>query len=350
MITYASGPSFTIAELRRGAMHECMADTLTEAADWTLIRSFIEVVRTGTLSAAARNLGQTQPTIGRQIRRLEELCGEPLFLRTGRELTPTDRAHGLYEAAGVLEQEVTALTRAFAQPAGDGPGVVRITTAEVFAAEALPHLLAPVLADNPGLEIEVIASDRIQSLQRRDADIAVRFGRPTEPELIGVKVGELPVGLFASRELVADRGEPRSAQDLADWPWITTRTGSEVVEGAAAHGLKIEHGRMRLRTDNAGARMGAILAGLGVGAMPLALAQKRPTLMRVLPEVVVHVMPVWLVAHDDLHRSKRLRAVFDGLRSSLGEVLRVASEPRLTPDAGCAPSERFPTFPLGIRA
>ena len=331
-------------------MHFCMVDTLTEAADWTLIRSFIEVVRTGTLSAAARNLGQTQPTIGRQIRRLEELCGEALFLRTGRELTPTDRAHGLYEAAGVLEQEVTALTRAFATPAGDGPGVVRITTAEVFAAEALPALLAPVLAEHPGLEIEVIASDRIESLQRRDADIAVRFGRPTEPELIGVKVGELAVGLFASRELVADRGEPRSLADLADWPWITTRTGSEVMEAAAAKGLRIEHGRMRLRTDNAGARVGAVVAGLGVGALPLALATKRPTLTRVLPEVVVHVMPVWLVAHDDLNRSKRLRAVFDGLRGSIGEVLRMVGDAAVTPDEACAPSAAIPAYRPGTRA
>ena len=331
-------------------MHFCMTDALTEAADWTLIRAFIEVVRTKTLSAAARNLGQTQPTIGRQVRRLEELCGEPLFLRKGRELAPTDRALALYDAAGVLEQEVTALARAFASPAADGPGVVRITTAEVFAAEALPRLLAPVLDEHPGLEIEVIASDRIESLQRRDADIAVRFGRPTEPELIAVKVGELPIGLFASREFLAKRCEPDGLGGLADWPWITTRTGSEVIEGAAAHGLKIEHGRLRLRTDNAAARMGAVLAGLGVGAFPLALAHKRPTLVRVLPGLVVHVMPVWLVAHDDLNRSKRLRAVFDGLRASLSELLRTVSGPPVTPDAGCGPSEGLPTSPPGTPA
>ena len=316
-------------------MQFCMADTLTEAADWTLIRSFIEVVRTGTLSAAARNLGQTQPTIGRQIRRLEELCGEPLFLRTGRELAPTDRALTLYDAAGALEQEVTALSRAFATPAGDGPGVVRITTAEVFAAEALPRLLAPVLKEHPGLEIEVIATDRIESLVRRDADIAVRFGRPTEPELIAVKVGELPVGLFASLELVAERGAPDSLADLADWPWITSRTGSEVIEGAAAHGLKIDHGRMRLRTDNAGARVGAIVAGLGVGAMPLVLSHKRPTLVRLLPTMIVHVMPVWLVAHGDLNRSRRLRMVFDCLKSSLGEVLQMDAAPAPVEATAC---------------
>lgn len=316
-------------------MQFCMADALTEAADWTLIRSFIEVVRAGTLSAAARNLGQTQPTIGRQVRRLEELCGEPLFLRKGRELAPTDRALTLYDAAAHLELEVTALSRAFASPAGDGPGVVRITTAEVFAAEALPKLLAPVLAEQPGLEIEVIATDRIESLVRRDADIAVRFGRPTEPELIGVKVGELPVALYAARGLVADRGEPKALADLADWPWITSRTGTELMEGAAAHGLKVDHGRMRLRTDNAAARVGAIVAGLGAGAMPMVLAHKRPGLMRLLPPLIVHVTPVWLVAHDDLNRSKRLRAVFDCLKTSLGEVLRL-DEAAVEP--ACAPS------------
>ena len=311
-------------------MHFCMRDALTEAADWTLIRSFIEVVRTGTLSAAARNLGQTQPTIGRQIRRLEELCGEPLFLRKGRELAPTDRARQLYEAAAHLETEVTALTRAFASSNGDGPGVVRITTSEVFAAQALPRLLAPVLAEHPQMEIEVIASDRIESLVRRDADIAVRFGRPTEPELIGVKVGELDIGLFASTALVTERGGlPNGMEALADWPWITTRNGMEVIEGAKKHGLRIEHGRLRLRTDNAAARLGAVLAGLGVCTLPLVLAAKQPTLVRLFPHFTPHEpLPVWLVAHDDLNRSKRLRAVFDSLRGSIAEVLRLPDETR----------------------
>ena len=311
-------------------MHFCMPDTLTEAADWTLIRAFIEVVRTGTLSAAARNLGQTQPTVGRQVRRLEELCGEPLFLRTGRELTPTDRARQLFEAAAHLETEVTALTRAFASPGGDGPGVVRITTSEVFAAQTLPRLLAPVLAEHPQLEIEVIASDRIESLVRRDADIAVRFSRPTEPELIGVKVGELGIGLFASQALVAERGGPPACfEALADWPWITTRSGVEVIEGAKAHGLRIEHGRLRLRTDNAAARLGAVVAGLGVCTLPLLLAAKQPALVRIFPQFEPHEpLPVWLVAHDDLNRSKRLRAVFDSLRVSIAQVLRTPEETR----------------------
>ncbi len=291
-----------------------------QEADWTLIRTFVEVVRAGTLSEAARRLNATQPTVGRQIRRLEQLCGEPLFLRTGRELIPTERARTLHEQASELETEVTALARAFTPLSGDGPGVVRITTSEMFAAWGLADLLPPLLEADPGLEIEVMASDRIDNLMRRDADIAVRFGRPVQPDLIATKVGDLHIGLFASRALAAGRPIPSSHRELDGWPWVGSRSGSEILAGAQALGVVIDPHLIRVRSDSLPMRLAAIRAGMGIGPLPLAAAKMVPELVRIAPELVAHSLPIWLVAHDDLNRNRRMRAVFDHLQTILREM------------------------------
>lgn len=292
-----------------------------DTADWSLIRAFVEVVRSGNLSAAARNLGQTQPTLGRQIRRLEAICGEPLFLRRGREFEPTERARGLYDAADALEPEVTALSRAFAAPATEGPGVVRISTVQAFASTFLPELLPPLLAADPGLEIEVLASERLDNLVRRDADLAIRFVRPTQPELIAAKLGEIPLGLYAAPELIERQGAPESFADLAGWPWVCDREGRELADFAAGLGVVIPHARMRIRTDHIATRAAAIRAGLGVGAMVVPLAEQEPGLRRLLPEIVVESLPAWIVAHDDLNRTPRLRFVFDHLRTAIRALM-----------------------------
>ena len=303
-------------------MRPCMDAGLgAEPADWALIRAFVEVVRTGTLSAAARNLGQTQPTLGRQIRRLEEICGEPLFLRRGRELAPTERARKLHAQASALEPEVTALARAFGAPATDGPGLVRITTSPVFAATVLPGLLPPILNADPGLSIDVIASDRLENLSRRDADIAIRFARPVQPDLVAAKLGDISLGLYAAPALVAEYGRPRGFDDLAAWPWVADSDGADLLEAAQAAGVHIDPARLRVRSDSIQVRHGAIRAGLGVGPMVIGLAEGDPGLVRVLPEKVVMTLPAWIVAHDDLHRSPRMRFVFDALRIAIRKAV-----------------------------
>jgi DNA-binding transcriptional LysR family regulator len=332
MITYAGAGSFAIAQSRTPAMHACMDSALSgELADWTLIRTFVEVVRSGTLSAASRNLGQTQPTIGRQIRKLEDICGEPLFLRRGRELEPTDRARKLHAQANALEPEITALARAFGAPALDGAGLVRITTSAVFAATVLPGLLPPILNADPGLSIEVIASDRYENLARRDADIAIRFARPTQPELIAAKLGDISVGLYAAPALIEAYWPPRGFADLAAWPWVADSDGRELLEAAQAAGVRIDPGRLRVRSDSIQVRNAAVRAGLGVGPMVCGLAERDPGLVRVLPEKTVNTLPAWIVAHDDLHRSPRMRFVFDELRTSIRRMVSDAVGEEVTP-------------------
>lgn len=318
-------------------MHQRMDSRVLEnGADWPLIRAFVEVVRTGTLSAAARNLGATQPTLGRQMRRLESLYGEPLFRRRGRELAPTDRALTLYEAALVIETEVTALTRAFASGA-QGRGTVRITASEIVAVRLLPRLIRPILAADPTLEIEVLSSDRIDNLVRRDADIAVRMTRPVQPELIAVKLADVSFGLYAARSLVEERGAPRSLAELSDWPWVASVAGMEVLETAANHQLHIDPSRLRLRSDSTVVRMQAVEAGVGVGAVSVALALEVPTLQRLVPTFTPMVFPMWLVANDDLNRNPRHRFVFDALRAAFRDHL-AHHEAQATPTLGAVRS------------
>ena len=304
------------------SIHERMDDELLDGgADWGLIRAFVEVVRSGTLSAAARNLGATQPTMGRQMRRLEALSGEPLFLRKGRELEPTERARRLYEAAVQIEVEVTALARAFAAGAR-GPGIVRITTSEIFGAYVLPELLGPILDEDPNLEVEVMAHDRLDNLVRRDADIAIRFMPPTQPELIATKVGEVEVGVFAAESLIQRLGEPRGLADLQEWPWVSSASGSEVIDAFREAGLRCDPARLRVRSDSLPVRLNAMECGLGAGGMAIGVASRRARLRQLFDGKVIHTFPIWIVAHDEIRRDPRLRLVFDRLRDSIRQLVR----------------------------
>jgi len=286
-------------------------------ADWQLVRSFVAVMRAGNLTAAARRLGASQPTLGRHIRDLEALSGEVLFVRQGTKLIPTERARTLFAWAETLEQDMTALSRAFAARMLDVPGVVRITATHLFAEHVVPALLTEVMAANPGLEIEILANDSLENLVRRDADIAVRFARPGQDGLLARKIADFELGLYASRAYLDRYGRPRTLQDLTAHSATSTLSGNEVrhffarllPEGTAV--------RLRLRSNSAQAQEAGIRAGLGLGAMAVWRAAEFPELERVMPDLPVPIVPLWLVAHEDLNRSRRIRLVFDALQAGL---------------------------------
>jgi DNA-binding transcriptional LysR family regulator len=306
------------------AMHPCMERSgipgLPEA-DWRLIRAFVAVMRTGTLTQAAAQIGATQPTLGRQIRELERRAGEPFFLRRGKRLEPTDRARHLYDQACDIEVAVTGLARAFAAPANDTRTSVRITTSVIFATVLLPKLLQSMLPALPGIDFEIAASDSIENLLRRDADIAIRFVRPTQGQLIASRVTDVDIALYASKGYVAEHGLPHSITDLLQHSFVGNQTGADIRGGAAALGLDPAAIRIVLRSDNSKVRHAALREGMGIGAAFRLLGDREPDLVRVLPEVTVGTLPVWLVAHDDLRRSDALRRVYDALRLRLSDAL-----------------------------
>lgn len=307
-------------------MHFCMDVVMTSEdhldTDWPLIRSFIAVMRAGTLTGAARLTGATQPTLGRHIRKLETRSGDVLFIRQAGRMTPTDRARELFRWAQALEQDVAALGRAFALPTLEMPGTVRITTSHIFAVHVLPDLLGPLLSANAGLEVEVFANDSLDNLVRRDADIAIRFVRPEQPELVARKVGDIAIGLYATRQYLDKAGRPQGMRDLAGHAFATSLTGDEFRAVARSLGADAEGPQLRVRSDSLLVQNAAVRAGLGIGALQQWLAARDLDLEPVLPQLSLPKLPLWLAAHNDLNRSRRLRVVFDALHAGLSARFR----------------------------
>lgn len=294
----------------------------TSEADWRLVRAFVAVMQAGTLTGAARLLGTTQPTVGRQIRELEQLAGETYFLRCGSRLEPTEHAQMLFARALDVERAVTALARSLAQP-HTSHSKVRITTSEIFGTQLLPRLIPSLLSKVPDVEIEVTATDRVQDLHRRDADLAIRFVAPTQPDLIARQVGEVALGLYATPSYLDQHGRPRTPQDLVEHNLISSRDGSEIRTVAKRLGLDPLPNRMPVRSDDLLVRESFVRAGLGIGACHNWLAATVPGLERVLPDLDVVRLPVWLVAHEDLRRSRSMKALHDALADELASLFRV---------------------------
>ena len=182
---------------------------------WDLYRSFLEVLRTGSLSAASRSLGLTQPTVGRHIATLEKtLQGKPLFTRSRTGLQPTETARELRPHAEQMAAAAGALLRAASGAAEEMKGAVRITASEIIGAEVLPQILTEFRARQPGVIVELSLSNQSADLLRRDADIAVRMVRPAQKALVARRVGKTVLGLHASRAYLEARGMPRSLADL----------------------------------------------------------------------------------------------------------------------------------------
>ncbi len=288
---------------------------------WIWLRSLVAVVNTGSLSAAARATKATQPTIGRHIRALENQLGETLFDRRPDGLVPTARGTEIYERAAAVDEAITGLTSSIGSRSPEVSGIVRITSSLNFTVELLPALVTQLLRENPQLQLELIPSDEVRNLLRREADLAVRLARPTQPEVIASKVGEVTLGLYAHRDYLARRGTPRTAGQFAKHDLIGYQDAAATAARLAEMGLPFDTAKVRICSENLLTHVALLRAGCGIGACDVWLANRHPELRRVMPRVDVATWPVWLAAHDDLHRSRRFRLVFDYLSDRLRETL-----------------------------
>ena len=285
--------------------------------DWNLLRTFITICDAGTLTEAAKRLGTTQPNMGRHLRELERLIGETLFVRLPGRLVPNERAQSLYAATVPMNHAVRDAERLFSDSSERIGGVVRLAVAETYAYHVIPQLLSPMLNEQPELEIELSVSNLADNLLRRDADMAVRFFRPTQDGVIARKLGDAQMGLYAHESYLARYGEPT---DL-------TITGGAFVTGFDRHAIPIDAAiiggspsvlpRFRFRSDSVLAHQAAVECGGGIGMYFVDIAATRPGLKRVLADRVNLPQEVWLCAHDELRRSSRMRYVWDRLGDAL---------------------------------
>lgn len=284
---------------------------------WELYRSFLGVLREASLSGAARALGVAQPTIGRHIAALEKSLGLTLFTRSQSGLAPTEAALELRSHAEAMNSSAAALQRA-AESQGDGvKGTVRVTASEVIGTEVLPPLLAALKAEHPLLRVELVVSNRVQDLLRREADIAVRMTAPKQELLIARRVGQVELGLHAHAQYLQRCGTPRSLDDLA-WHALIGYDEETPFLRAAKKALPVWQRRtFAFRCDSDLAQLALIRAGAGIGVCQVALARREPQLVRVLAKSVSLPLETWLTMHEDLRKSPRCKVTFDALLKGL---------------------------------
>ncbi len=289
--------------------------------DWSHYRAFLAVLRDGTLSGAARDLGLTQPTLGRQIAELERQLGTALFIRSQRGLMPTDAARDIAPHAQAMAAAAGSMIRAASGGTSDAAGVVRITASETIGAEVLPPLLAEFRRANPGVTIELVLSNRVEDLLRGEADIAVRMVRPTQQALVARQIGEVRLGLYAHRAYLKHSPAPKSLAALAsDHALIGFDQETPFLREMLSR-LPITRNDFALRTDSDLAHLAAVRAGFGIGFVQHGIARRDRNLVAILPNEISLPMEMWLVLHEDLRASRRLRLMMEHLAKGLGEYV-----------------------------
>jgi DNA-binding transcriptional LysR family regulator len=283
---------------------------------WDLYRSFLAVLRAGSLSGAARALKLTQPTIGRHISELEATLGAALFTRSQHGLVPTDAALELKPHAEAMASSAAALIRAASGASQEIRGTVRLSASEVISVEVLPPMLASLRARHPRLAVELVVSNQVRDLLRRDVDLAVRNVRPTQAALVAQKVGEVVLGMHAHRRYLEDHGTPRTLDDLRGHALIGYDQETAVVRSLLAKGMPAWRDMFALRTDNDLAHLAAIRAGYGIGVCQVPIG-RRDDLVRVVPRHFAFDLEIWLVVHESLRTNLRMRAAFDHLHAEL---------------------------------
>ncbi|MDQ2091737.1 LysR family transcriptional regulator [Marimonas arenosa] len=286
--------------------------------DWTQLRAFLATAEEGSLSAAAKALGLTQPTLGRQVSALEERLGLALFERVGRGLMLTPSGRELLPHARAMGEAAARLTLAAAGQAQAIEGKIRITASDVFSVYHLPPVLERLREAAPRLEIEVVATNDLRDILRREADIAIRHVRSTEPDLIARKVGDGTAHFYASRTYVARMGRPQSRADLSHHDLIHFGDTDRLLERLRPLGIELGPENFRLGSENGLVAWEMARRGLGILIMADDVAVQTPGMERLLPEMEAVRFPVWLVTHRDLQSSARIRLVFDILADALG--------------------------------
>jgi DNA-binding transcriptional LysR family regulator len=287
---------------------------------WDLYRSFLAVLRLGSLSAAGRALGLTQPTIGRHIAMLQAcLGGRVLFTRSQTGLMATAAAHELRPHAEDMAAAAAAFVRMGSGNLEEAAGVVRLAAADVMGVEVLPAILAEFRYKYPNTVIELSLSNQIADLLRRDADIAVRMVRPKQKALLAKRAGTVSLGFHAHRRYLERFGYPERLEDLGRHTLIGFDRTLPFADLLHAVPLPVSRELFAFRCDNDLALMAALRSGFGIGICQTGIARRDPNLLPLLAKQFKVDMEIWIVMHNDLKRISRMRLMFDHLALKLAQ-------------------------------
>jgi DNA-binding transcriptional LysR family regulator len=290
--------------------------------DWTYVRAFLAVAETGSLSAAARTLGQSQPTLGRHIKAAEAALGATLFVRDpgGLQLTEIGRT-----LLGPAQDMAAASARLETLAAGRDmrvSGTVRITASVVVCHHLLPRIIAELREAEPDIEVELVPSDTTENLIFREADIAIRMFRPTQLEIVTRKIGDSPLALYASGDLLARYGQPGNFGELREVPFVGFDRSDMILRQFRDWGLDVTKGFFGVRCDDQAAYWKLVCAGCGVGGMQTVIGDAEPKVQTLDFQPDLPPLPLWLAAHDAMHKTPRVKRVWDFLIDAVSRSLR----------------------------
>jgi DNA-binding transcriptional LysR family regulator len=285
--------------------------------DWNRARAFLVTAEEGSLSAAARALDMTQPTLGRQVSALEEELGVSLFERVGRGLNLTPSGQDLLEHVQAMGQAATQLSLVANGHSQEIAGKVCISASEIHAAYLLPSIVNKLRKEQPGIIIEIVSSNNPSDLLRREADIAIRSFRPTEAELISKKITDVEAPLFAAKTYLNRLGIPKTLDDLKNAEFVTIGDVDTFMNGLKQFGVELTEKNFPVQTGSHIVHWELVKQGLGIGIVPMDIGDAEPLVERVLPDLKLMSFPIWLTSHRELRTNKRIRLVFDFLAEEL---------------------------------
>ena len=286
--------------------------------DWNLARAFLVTAEEGSLSAAARALGLTQPTLSRQVAGLEEELGVALFERVGRGLELTPGGAELLEQVRAMGDAAVNLKLAAVGQSSTIKGNICISATDLVTILVMPILIQKLRRLHPDISVELIASDTLSDLRRREADIAIRAMQPADPDLIARKIGDVTGHLYASEYYLEQIGVPQSPEDLGDANFICDKS-EMIINIMAGCGIKLTQRNFSITSESVITQWELVKRGLGIALLPDQLAGIEPRFHKVLPDLQPFKGPLWLVVHKELRTSRRVRVVFDFLVDELLE-------------------------------
>ena len=289
--------------------------------DWSLIRSFLAALDHGSLLGAARALHSSQPTIGRHIAELESQLGVVLFERTGRGLLPSEMALRLADAARSMESGALQLARSVSGAQAGVSGTIRITASQPVACVLLPPILAKMRLALPEVQVELVVSNEVSNLLRREADIALRMVQPDQATLVAKRIGKVSLGAYAHRDYLRRRGTPKQPIELLAHELVGLDQSETIIQGFAAFGYPVQRNQFALRTDDLMAYWEAVRAGLGVGFIADYVARTDSAVVPLLPMLKVPAIPMWLAVHREIRTNRRIREVYDFLGDAVPGAL-----------------------------
>ncbi len=287
--------------------------------DWNHIRAFLAVVEQGSLSGAARALRQTQPTLSRQISALEETLELTLFERGTRVMQITEAGTELLVHVQSMADAATQISRIATGQSQAIEGTVRITSSDAMAAYALPRCLISLRRAHPGISVELVPSNEMSDLTRRDADIAIRHARPEQPDLVAKRIADIEISLFASKSYLAELGPVATPADFAHANFIGYQSPERLVPQITAMGFPVTKSNFGITTTNGSTMYELVRDGAGIAFLPTIVAEGRLGLQRILPDAPSFNMETWLVTHREIQTSRRIRLTFDHLAAELAK-------------------------------